>query len=104
MIEVLGKEKTLAQIAAFTAASLAMAEAVEEHTKSEVGEAARGLVPVETGETQASIEETDEGVEASSAAIYLEFGTYKMAAEPFMRPAADSVNESEIATFAKGSF
>lgn len=104
MITIIGKEKTLAQLAAFAAASVAMGKAVEEHTRSEVAETARGLVPVETGETLASIEETAEGVVAGSAAIYLEFGTYKMAPEPFMRPAADAVDEAEIAAFAKAVF
>ena len=39
---------------------------------------------------------TEEGVEAGTdAAIYVEFGTYRMAAQPFMRPAADKADGEE---------
>ena len=68
-------------------------EAVRDRT----AELARQKVPVRTGRTRASIyehriiwigSECGTSVEAGVAAIFLEFGTVKMSARPFLGPAA----------------
>ena len=60
---------------------------------------ARAMAPVDTGELKQSIssdiEFSDTKVEAVvftnvPHAIFQEFGTYKMAAQPYMKPAADA--------------
>lgn len=52
------------------------------------GDIARSIVAVDTGATKRSIEVQGNEVSAGEAAIYLEFGTVKMDAQPFLRPAA----------------
>lgn len=61
---------------------------------------AKDLVPVDTGATKNSIATTIEGDAAETTAqigptteyaIYLEFGTYRMAPRPFLRPALAEV-------------
>jgi len=57
---------------------------------------ARELVPVDTGELRDSIyaEETEEGARFGATAdhaAHVEFGTWKMAAQPFLRPAVDAM-------------
>ncbi len=57
-----------------------------------VAEAARGACPVDTGRLRASIEVSADGNSASVTAgapyaAYVEFGTWKMAAQPFLTPA-----------------
>lgn len=61
--------------------------------------AARGLAPVDTGRLRNSINSTVEGNTAIVGtnveyAIYQEFGTYKMAAQPFMMPALEACRDS----------
>lgn len=57
-----------------------------------VAEFARQYVPVDTGELQDSIEAVQDGMGAhveagTDHALPIEFGTSRMAAQPFMRPA-----------------
>lgn len=56
---------------------------------------ARALVPVATGATRASIQASGSGLEqvvsAGGAAIFLEYGTSRMAPRSFLRPAAEVV-------------
>jgi HK97 gp10 family phage protein len=64
-----------------------------------IADEARRLVPVDTGELQDSIEVIVEGntvslVAGTDHALPVEFGTIKMAAQPYMRPALDT-KESE---------
>ena len=66
----------------------ASSEAIKNKVKVKIAQSARKLVAVDTGETQDSITVTKDGVEAGSAALFLEFGTVKMAAQPFLGPAA----------------
>ena len=61
---------------------------------------AKELVPVDTGATKNSIIPTpiDDGLGASigpstTYAPWLEFGTHRMAARPFMRPALEAENQ-----------
>jgi hypothetical protein len=86
----------LARFAALAAGSKLAAEAAEGVIKEHVAEVAESLVAVDTGETKDSIEITDEGVQAGGAALYLEFGTYKMSAQPFLTPAAESAPAAEV--------
>lgn len=70
--------------------------------------AARGLAPVDTGRLRNSINSTVEGNTAIVGtnveyAIYQEFGTYKMAAHPFMAPALEACRDS-IATIIASKF
>lgn len=63
--------------------------------------AAKDLVPVDTGATRDSIRREDRGDgvyvvvdrlgDKAEVPIYLEIGTYKMAARPFLKPAGDLV-------------
>ncbi len=63
-------------------------------------------VPIDTGELQRSgnvtVEETADGVTAfvnydSDHAIYPEFGTARMAAQPYLRPSLDESHEALMA-------
>ena len=74
-------------------------KALLEGAKIIVGDA-RLIVPVVTGYLRDSIhsEETDNGAEVrvdADYASFVEFGTYKMRAHPFIRPAVD-INKSKI--------
>ena len=69
----------------------------------EIEARAKVAAPVDTGNLYNSIH-TEMGQDGMSAvvgtsveyAIYQEYGTYKMAAHPYMRPAADAVRPSFI--------
>lgn len=70
-----------------------------------VAQKARALVPVNTGTLKASIESSNVvsglsgRVGVSAAAYYwrfIEFGTVKMAARPFFRPAAEDEREAFV--------
>ena len=63
---------------------------------------ARELVRVDTGETRDSIQvnEEDGTVEVAGAGKFLEFGTVKMPAYPFLGPATSQTQEAFAADFA----
>lgn len=105
MIRVTGVAQTLAALAG---AALRAEAALNEGKRvlgEEVAETARTSHPWNnvTGETEASIQVTETGVTAGGASIYLEFGTSKMAARPFLRPAADSANGDAAADAARAA-
>jgi HK97 gp10 family phage protein len=64
---------------------------------SDVEARAKQIVPVDTGATKNSIraqtvnELTSEVVVGTHYAAYLEFGTHKMPARPYLRPAVEAV-------------
>lgn len=66
---------------------------------------AKTIVPVDTGNLKNSIQTALEpgglgatvGPRNVEYAIYVEFGTYKMRAQPYMRPAAEKVRPAFIA-------
>lgn len=97
MIRVLGTGRAVMRLAAVGVRVQAAAPAATGAIAEGVAEAARARVPVLTGETRESIAVVPEGVQAAGAARWLEFGTYRMAAEPFMRPAADEADASRAA-------
>ena len=97
MIRVLGIPSTLAKLAATGARMAAATPPATKAVAEEVAEEAQRQGPGLTGETRDSIQVTEEGVSAAGAAIYLEFGTSKMDAQPFLRPAAEEA-DAEPAT------
>lgn len=105
MITVSGVEQTIAKFLAIQAAGVVAGDAAAAAVAEQVADLARAMVPVETGELRDSIVVTDEGVTAGTDhAVYVEFGTYKMPAEPFMRPAADEADESAAVRAASSVF
>jgi HK97 gp10 family phage protein len=67
-----------------------------------VAERAVELVPVDTGELRGSISHRRMGdgwavVASAPHASYVEYGTSKMAAQPYLRPAAEGVDGESIA-------
>lgn len=70
-------------------------------TAFDIQEMAQSIAPVDTGYMAGTIWADVDGLRAeikpeAEYAGYVEFGTYKMAAQPFMRPAADA-NEANFA-------
>ena len=68
--------------------------AVVRKTAYDILDTAQDIVPVDTGYLGGSITPTVEEYSATiqpaaEYAAYVEFGTYKMRAQPYMRPAAD---------------
>ena len=106
MITVFGLPQAIAALGAVALKGQLAAEAGKAALASGVAATASSLVAVDTGATKESIEITDEGVVASEAAVFLEFGTVHMGAQPFMRPAADGAEalEGAIAAAAKRVF
>jgi hypothetical protein len=72
------------------------AKRAKEEAIKRVADHARENVAVLTGETRDSITETDEGVIVGGAALYLEFGTRKMAAQPFLIQGVDEADDVAI--------
>jgi HK97 gp10 family phage protein len=72
-----------------------MAEAAEMRVARQALKTARDLVPVDTGETRAEmrvVRRKSGGVAVESstvASVFQEFGTSRMAPNPFIRPAVD---------------
>lgn len=61
---------------------------------------AKDIVPVDTGALKNSIQAKPESPQVwevaphTEYAIYVEFGTYKMRAQPYMRPAAEKIRKA----------
>lgn len=85
------------RIPAITAAALPKAQAAVTAAAAQVEAHAKTTAPVDTGNLRSSIQARPAGALAADVvaqaeyAIYQEFGTYKMAAQPFMGPAAEAV-------------
>ena len=103
-VTIFGLPQLLARFAAAAVVGEAAGQAAVLALSEDVAGTARAMVAVDTGETEDSIQITPEGVVAGGAAIYLEFGTYKMAAQPFMRPAADSADDGAASEAASVAF
>jgi HK97 gp10 family phage protein len=105
MISVSGVASALAAFGKVAALGKLAGEAGVRAVAEDVATFARQMVPVDTGELRDSIEVTGEGVVAGTDhAVYVEFGTFKMTAEPFLRPAADEADESSAAVAATAVF
>lgn len=64
---------------------------------------AQEIAPVDTGFMRDNIHETEDGNAIISEAGYsgfVELGTVKMSAQPFMRPAADTLSMKDVAKVA----
>lgn len=91
-------------LAKYSSARLqAAVEARLERIGEGMASTAFSLVPIDTGFLQSSIYVFVKGMQlelgaTADYASYVEFGTYKMAAQPFLRPAFDGwINEVEAA-------
>ncbi len=85
--------------AALPSALLAGAEAVADN--------ARSMCPVDTGRLRSSIGASQSGDGAvayaeENYAVYVEFGTYKMAAQPFLMPALSAAEGAVMSAVAGG--
>jgi HK97 gp10 family phage protein len=76
------------RFAELTAVVNAESAKVKAKVEMKILQSAKKNVAVDTGETRDSGQITEEGVEFGSAALFLEFGTVKMAAQPFLGPAS----------------
>jgi len=86
-----------------TARGVEGADHAKEAAIRKVAEHARENVAVLTGETRDSITEQEDGVSVGGAALYLEFGTRKMAAQPFLIQGVDEAEDVTI-EFLSGIF
>lgn len=75
----------------------AKADAIVTKAAMDVEAGAKTRAPVDTGTLRASIQATRVGVAhwrvvvGADYGLYVEYGTYRMAARPFLRPALDTV-------------
>ena len=103
-IVIYGLPQLLTRFAAAAALGEIAGQAAVSALAQDVEAQAKSMVAVDTGETYDSIQVTPEGVVAGGAALYLEFGTYKMGAEPFLRPAADGADDGGAIAAASAVF
>jgi HK97 gp10 family phage protein len=66
-----------------------------------IADLARDTVAVDTGETKESIRVNAGSVSVDGAGLFLEFGTVKMQAQPFLGPAAEQVRQEMDGIFRK---
>lgn len=85
-----------------------LAEAAVLKAAVDVKAYAKRVVPVDIGNLENSIQSKREdpllwtvGPRGPDYAIYVEYGTYRMRAQPYMRPAADAVKPSFIEAMKK---
>jgi len=100
-VEVTGVANTLRKFAELEVASKVGVELGQRAAGESVQERAKSLVPVDTGTLQASIETHEDGGDvlvgtASDYAVFVEYGTANAAAQPFLRPAADSADAPKV--------
>lgn len=99
---VLGVPELLLKFLRMEAAGLVATDAAQARLADDVAELARQAVPVDTGVLQESIETDGERVFTDVAyAGFVEYGTSSTPAQPFMRPAADTVNPEASELVAK---
>lgn len=88
------------RIPAIVSAFPGLMEQVVAKTAFDIQETAQNLAPVDTGYLAGTIWTDNMGLRAeikpaAEYAGYVEFGTYKMSAQPYMRPSAD-IHEPEF--------
>jgi HK97 gp10 family phage protein len=88
--------------------ALLAAEGVVAETAQNIQAYAITVVPVDTGRLQASIQTTRDaplqatiGPRGVEYCVYVEYGTYKMRAQPYMRPAAERYRAPFIAAMSR---
>lgn len=88
------------RIPAITAAALPKAQAAVTKAAADVEAHGKINAPYDTGNLRSSIQARPAGALAADVvaqaeyAIYVEYGTYKMGAQPYMVPAAEAVRPS----------
>ena len=92
-VVVLGVPETLAMFARKLAAADVAIQAAKSHIATDVAEGARAQAPVDTGALRDSIAAGPDNVTVGvEYAGFVEYGTVNMPPEPFLRPAADTVD------------
>ena len=104
--QLIGGKKLVAKLAAASAGVVRGGDAAAEMAAKYVAEYARDFVARDTGKTEMSIRVegasfgykviADRLGDASAVPVFLEFGTARMDARPFMRPAIDLVVGTEL--------
>ena len=94
----------LSKLKGYQAGVVIRGQMVVNKLADDIADTARDLAPVDTGKLRDSIRKeqrgqdvvvvVDRGGDKPAVPIYLEVGTYKMAARPFLRPAVDLVMAS----------
>jgi len=93
---VLGVSQLLARFARTETLGKVATVAGQAATAREVQDSAQAKVPVDTGALQASIQALpDRVIVGATYAPFVEFGTSNMAAQPYLRPAADEATGRE---------
>lgn len=106
-IDVLGVNTAIAELAAAgVAAEVIVANGVADGAEM-VADAARSIVPVDTGTLRDSIEvvangDTADVVVGAEYGPYVEFGTSDTPAQPFLRPALDSETDRVTSQIGRG--
>jgi len=101
--QIRGMNKLLAQLKAIENATYV--PALEKGVRQEILPTMQALTPVDTGDLLHSEKVYREGdrvvLEADSDhAVYVEFGTVNMSAEPYMRPALDEKSDAALRVMA----
>lgn len=104
-IELANEAYVLGRFKQYKAGLKGQVEGMQEEVGNRLRDAARDFVPKDTWKTHDSIRTerrgdlvvvvADRGGDRPEVPVYLELGTYKMAARPFFKPAADIVMTSE---------
>ena len=95
------------RIPAIQAGMVPKAQAAVTKAAMDIEAHAKGVAPVDTGNLRASIQARPVGslhaeVHAqASYSVFVEYGTYKMGAQPFMTPAANTVAPGFAAAIAR---
>ncbi len=96
MITVVGVDALLARFAAGIVLGEVAEEAIPATLANDVADLARAYCPVDTGRLRDSITAGPNGVSTDvEYASFVEYGTSDTPAEPFMRPAADTVDQTQ---------
>jgi hypothetical protein len=99
-IEVIGLERLFARFKQHKAGLVVQAKRIEDAVAQDIVRVAKDLVAKDTGKTKESIRAerrkdavvvVDRNGDKPETPIYLEIGTFKMAARPFLKPAGDLV-------------
>lgn len=89
-----GVNELLARLAKAAVVGEAAQRATTDVLGEQVAERMRATVAVDTGETRDTIEYADGVVSVGGAAQFLEYGTSQMDSQPFVRPAADTADDT----------
>jgi HK97 gp10 family phage protein len=92
-IVVVGVTETIAMFGRAAAAGEAAKERAQAHLAQDVAQGAQAMAPVDTGALRESIQAGPDNVTVGVPyAGFVEYGTVNMPPEPYLRPAADTVD------------